>query len=104
MLKRVLKVIYDNNIRNNRHGLKLRSLSLCVKIEIESGHRRNGFRLSSEGEGHGWNTGHGDSCCCPLCAVARSIADAAEWFPEIQNLALGVYFKCKQGRSVWTVF
>lgn len=106
MIEAVPTAIYNktNANRNNRHGLEIRSLSLCVKIEIEHD-LRDGFNLSSEvelrgGRGHGWATCHG-LCHCEPCSTASHLASAsaADSFPEVQNLTLQVYFKCKEGQG-----
>lgn len=109
MLENVPKAIYNESKANsnNRHGLEIRSLSLCVKIEIESD-LRDGFKLSSEvggagggggrRGGHGWTTCHG-LCHCRLCSTASYLAGAADFFPKVQNLTLRVYFKCRDGQG-----
>lgn len=105
MLGTVPQAIYNksNANRNNRRGLEIRSLSLCVKIEIEHD-LRDGFNLSSEVgtgrgcTGHGWTTGHG-MCHCRLCGTANHLIGAADHFPQVQNLILRVYFKCKEGQG-----
>ncbi|PGH21550.1 hypothetical protein AJ80_03110 [Polytolypa hystricis UAMH7299] len=72
----------------------IRSLTLCVKIEIEPG-LRDGFSFVN-GECHGWRTGHPRGlCCCPYCFAAGGEGnDLVARFSALRELRLRAYFTC----------